>query len=61
MDQIINDVRNIICSKYLPTNKLTKIAERFNLYIRVKTLDDHKDTKNFGKKGNQEILLGLID
>ena len=60
-ESIITDVRKIICSKYLPTNKLTKIAERFNLYIRVKTLDDHKDTKNFGKKGNQEILLGLID
>ena len=31
------------------------------MYIRVKTIDNHKDTKNFGKKGDKEILLGLID
>jgi len=60
-DSIITEVRKIICSKYLPTNKLTAIAEKFNLYIRVKTLDAHKETLNFGKKGNKEILLGLID
>ena len=60
-DNIITDVRKIICSKYIPTNKLTKIAEKFGLYIRVKTIDGHKDTKNFGKKGGLEILLGLID
>jgi len=59
-DSIITEVRKIICSKYLPTNKLTAIADKFNLYIRVKTLDAHKDI-NFGKKGNQQILLGLID
>ena len=60
-DNIITDVRKIICSKYIPTNKLTQIAEKFGLYIRVKTIDAHKDTKNFGKKGGIEILLGLID
>jgi hypothetical protein len=60
-DEIIKGIRNIICSKYLPTNKLSQIAEKYNLYFRIKILDKHKDTINFGRKCNKEVLLGLID
>jgi len=61
-DSIVKEVRKIICSKYLPTNKLSQIAEKFKLYIRVKTINtNHKDTLNYGKKGDKEVLLGLID
>ena len=61
-DDIVKGVRSIICSKYLPTNKLTDIAKKYNLYFRIKTLDKHKDTINFGvKNGNKELVLGLID
>ncbi len=60
-DEIVKGIRSIICSKYLPTNKLTHIAEKYKLYFRIKTLDKHKDTFNFGDKKNKEVLLGLID
>ena len=60
-DEIVKDIRSIICNKYLPTNKLTQIAQKYELYFRIKTLDQHKDTINFGNKCNKEVLLGLID
>ena len=43
-ENIINEIRSIICSKYLPTNKLKKIAEKFNLYIRIKPINDKHKT-----------------
>ena len=60
-DEIVRGIRSIICSKYLPTNKLSQIAEKFKLYFRIKTLDKKKDTYNFGNKSHREVLLGLID
>lgn len=60
-DDIVKGIRSLICSKYLPTNKLTQIADKYKLYFRIKTLDKHKDTINFGDKKNREVLLGLID
>ena len=60
-EEIVKGVRSIICSKYVPTNKLSKIAEKHKLYFRIKTLDTHKDTLNFGDKKDTEVLLGLID
>jgi len=60
-DETVKGVRSMICSKYLPTNKLSKIAEKYELYIRIKTLDTHKDTLHFGNKKNKQIDIGLID
>ena len=58
----VAEIRKMICTKYLPTYKLPIIAKKFNLYIRVKLMNSsHKNTRNFGKKCDQEILLGLID
>jgi len=63
--QIIQEVRSMICGKYIQTNQMTKIAEKYDFYIRVKCIDTYKvnknDTKNYGKKTGKELLIGLID
>jgi len=53
-------LKNMCIGLYIPTNKISKICEKFNLYIRVKHLGHHT-TKNYGKSSGREIVLGLID
>jgi len=53
-------------SKYVPTNILSKIGLQFGLYFRIKKMEygetrKNKDTRNYGKVGSEEILIGLID
>ena len=59
-DDIVKGIRSLICSKYLPTNKLTQIADKYKLYFRIKTLDKHKDTINFGDKKIEKCYWGLL-
>ena len=53
-------LKSMCIGLYIPTNKISKICEKFNLYIRVKHLG-HNTTKNYGKSNGKEIILGLID
>ena len=53
-------LKSMCIGLYIPTNKISKICEKFNLYIRVKHLGHHT-TKNYGKSSGREIVIGLID
>lgn len=53
-------LKSMCIGLYIATNKITKICEKFNLYIRVKHLGHHT-TKNYGKSSGREIIIGLID
>lgn len=59
-EEEISMLKSMCIGLYIPTNKITKICEKFNLYIRIKHLGHHT-TKNYGKKNGKEIILGLID
>ena len=53
-------------AKYVPTNVLSKIGLQFGLYFRIKKMEEdetrkNKDTRNYGKVGGEEIIIGLID
>ena len=59
-EEEISMLKSMCIGLYIPTNKITKICEKFNLYIRIKNLGHHT-TKNYGKSNGREIILGLID
>jgi hypothetical protein len=59
-EEEIGLIKSMCIGLYIPTNKISKICEKFNLYIRVKHLNHH-NTKNYGKRSGREIILGLID
>jgi hypothetical protein len=59
-EEEIGLIKSMCIGLYIPTNKISKICEKFNLYIRVKHLNHH-NTKNYGKSSGREIILGLID
>ncbi len=53
-------LKSMCIGLYIPTNKISKICEKFKIYIRIKHLNHHT-TKNYGNKKDSEIVLGLID
>ena len=58
----MNDLRAMIKTIYIPTNVITKICNKFNLYIVIKNIKDTKTIKAFGDKVNgKEIVICLID
>ena len=58
----MNDLRAMIKTIYIPTNIITKICNKFNLYIVIKNIKDTKHVKSFGDKVNgKEIVICLID
>ena len=57
---IVSGVKSMLCSKYVPTFKLTKICDKFNLHITIRKPND-KNLHKFGKKDGILIELGLID
>ena len=59
-DEEMSMLKSMCIGLYIPTNKISKICEKFKLYIRIKHLGHHT-TKNFGKSTDKEIILGLID
>ena len=59
-DEELYTLKNMCIGLYIPTNKISKICEKFKIYIRIKHLNHHT-TKNYGNKKHAEIILGLID
>ena len=59
-EEELSSLKSMCIGLYIPTNKITQICEKFNLYIRIKHTN-HQTTKNYGNKTNKEIILGLID
>lgn len=58
----MNDLRAMIKTIYIPTNIITKICNKFNLYIVIKNIKDTKHIKAFGDKVNgKEIVICLVD
>ena len=59
-DEELYTLKSMCIGLYIPTNKISKICEKFKIYIRIKHLNHHT-TKNYGNKKDAEVLLGLID
>ena len=59
-DEELYTLKSMCIGLYIPTNKISKICEKFKIYIRIKHLNHHT-TKNYGNKKDPEIVLGLID
>jgi len=59
-DEELYTLKSMCIGLYIPTNKISKICEKFKIYIRIKHINHHT-TKNYGNKKDPEIVLGLID
>lgn len=54
-------VRESIKSRLIPQREIKKIAETFGLYITVKSYEDGKHLKKYGKPTPEPIQLGLVE
>ncbi len=58
-EKIINDCKLMIRSKETRVKDIKQIAEKHNLYIRVRVDDSHY--RHYNKKGSTTINLGILD
>ena len=58
-EKIINDCKLIIRSKETRVKDIKTIAEKHNLYIRVRVDDSHY--RHYNKKGSTRIDIGILD
>ena len=56
----INSIKFMCAGLYVPTNKLKEVADKYNLTIRVKPINDNNKVKKYGN-GERVINMGLID
>lgn len=59
-EEQITRLKSMCIGLYIPTNKIKEVCIKFDLYIRVKHIHHHT-TKNYGKRSDKEVVLGLID
>ena len=59
-----HDTTGIKClckNQYIPMKELKNIANKLNLYITIRRINDEKKKEHYGNKNNTEIKLGIIE
>jgi len=53
-------LKSMCIGLYIPTNKISEICKKFELYISIKHVNNYCK-KNYGNKKHRQIVIGLID